>query len=355
AFTIDPTTAEITVADETELDYETVTSLELLVEGNDGAGGTDTATVTINLLNLASIEGTVYVDTNENGLFDANEMGIDGVTVELLDASGNPVVDGEGNPITSITTEGYYLFEDLAPGTYQIHELQPTGVDDGLEALGSLSGSIPANDTMQLALERVDASDYVFAEIGQSLASGDVAGIGFWQNWHGQALIAQGGTSLAQWLTTNFSNVFGDEFVGADGTDVATFYKDQLFRQKGNKSKGPAKVDANFMSLALATFFTSNYLAGDAATAYGFNVTDTGIGTKIVNVGDSGAAFGVADNTDLTIMQVLWATNDLTDMPDNETGFAHIYDTNGDGEIDATEAWLRKLAHDLFAAINSEG
>jgi hypothetical protein len=61
------------------------------------------------------------------------------------------------------------------------------------------------------------------------VASGDTATIGFWQNKHGQALIRQGGAALADWLTNNFGNVFGDTFIGGDGDDVASFYRDQLF------------------------------------------------------------------------------------------------------------------------------
>lgn len=186
-------------------------------------------------------------------------------------------------------------------------------------------------------------------------SSGDTATIGFWQNKHGQQLITQGGTALAEWLSTNFGNIFGDELQGAGGQDVADFYKQELFKQKAQKSAGPAKVDAQFMAVALATYFTSGNLAGNLAADFGFNVTDTGIGTKIVNVGSSGAAFGVADLTDLTIMQLLMATNDLTDSPDNLIGFAHIYDRNGDGVIDAAEAQLRSQANTLYTLINEQG
>ena len=360
AFAVDANTGEITVADETQLDFETNPSLVLEIEVEDDEVATGTATVTIDLLNQASVTGAVFVDVNANGLYEANEPGIDGVAIELLDADGNAVLDELGNPVTTATSDGgFYLFEDLDPGTYRVHEIQPTGVDDGAEILGSLGGTIMADDTMQLALERVDASDYAFAEIGQQVTSGDTAGIGFWQNKHGQALIRQGGAGLANWLTMNFGNVFGNTFadgVGSDdGYEVAAFFKDQLFRQKGKKSAGPAKVDAQFMAVAFAAYFTSGNLAGGVAGDYGFNVTDTGIGTKTVNVGGNGAAFGVADNTDLTIMQLLLATNDLTDLPDDLSGFAHIYDRNGDGQIDASEALLRTMANEIYSTINQQG
>ncbi len=355
AFAID-SSGQITVADSSLLDFETSPTLTLDVEVADGDGGFDTATITINLLNQASISGVVFVDVNQNGLFDANEPGIDGVVVKLLDQFGNPVLDDLGDAITAITNNGgFYLFEDLDPGIYQLLEMQPTGVNDGAEDLGSLGGTIVANDRMQLTLAQTDAFDYAFAELGQQLSSGDTATIGFWQNKHGQALITQGGTQLAAWLTTNFSNIFGNALAGASGSDVANFYRDQLFKQLGQKSAGPAKVDAQFMAVALATYFTSSILAGQAAVAYGFNVTDTGIGTNIVNVGTNGTAFGVANGTDLTILQLLQATDSLTDQPDSQLGFAAIYDTNGDGVISATEAALRSMANDVFSSINEAG
>ncbi len=91
------------------------------------------------------------------------------------------------------------------------------------------------------------------------------------------------------------------------------------------------------------------------AADFGFKVTDTGIGTKIVNVGTSGAAFGVADGTDLTIMQMLLATDSLTDQPAADLGFASIYDKNGDGIIDAQEAALRSMANQIYTGINEQG
>lgn len=354
-FSID-SSGQIAVADASLLDYESTPSLTLDVQVSDGDGGFDTALVTINLINQASISGVVFVDVNQNGLYDANEPGIDGVVIKLLDEFGDPVLDGLGDAITAITSDGgVYLFEDLDPGTYQLLETQPTGVTDGAEALGSLGGTIVANDRMQLSLAQTDAFDYAFAEIGQQVASGDAATIGFWQNKHGQALISQGGTQLADWLTANFSNIFGNALVGANGSDVASFYRDQLFKQHGKKSAGPAKVDAQFMAVALATYFTSSTLAGQVASTYGFNVTDTGIGTRIVNVGTMGAAFGVADGSDRTIMQLLQGTNLLTDLPDNLLGFAAIYDTNGDGIINSAEASLRVMANSVFSFINEAG
>jgi hypothetical protein len=353
-FAIDPETGEITVVDQTLLDFEAITSYTLEVQVSDGSA-TDTAVVTVELVNRPSVTGSVFVDVNENGVYDANEPTIDNVIIELLDASGAPVLDGSGNPVTATTESGFYLFEDVVAGTYQLHEIQPTGVDDGAELLGTLGGSITANDTMQLTLATTDAHDYIFAEIGQEISAGDTATTGFWHSRHGRNLMIQGGAALAQWLTSTFSNVFGDELVGANGLDVYRFFQSELIRHRSILSLLTVKVDTEFMALALATYFTNSNLAGSVATGYGFTVTDTGIATKIVNVRGSGAAFGVANNTDMTLMQLLQATNAMTDPDDHLSGYANVYDLNGDGRINVSEALLRVLAHDVFKTIIREG
>ena len=141
---------------------------------------------------------------------------------------------------------------------------------------------------------------------------------------------------------------------------MASFYKNEFFKKK---LKGTSKVDAQFMATALATFFTSSNLAGSGTFAadYGFNVTETGIGTKVVNVGSNGAAFDVADNTDMTIMALLLATNvalriSTTTRPTTTgDGYSHVYDADGDGVLDANEKALRAMANEIYSAINEGG
>ena len=45
----------------------------------------------------------------------------------------------------------------------------------------------------------------------------------------------------------------------------------------------------------------------------------------------------------------------MTDLPNSISGFAHIYDANGDGQIDDDEALLRIMANDVYNMINEEG
>ena len=74
---------------------------------------------------LASIGNLVWTDTNNNGVKDASETGIDGVTVQLLfDANndGDFTDPGESTPVASLLTSGggAYSFTSLPPGNYQV-------------------------------------------------------------------------------------------------------------------------------------------------------------------------------------------------------------------------------------------
>ena len=69
----------------------------------------------------ASIGDLVWHDLNEDGIQDAGEPGIDGVTVTLFDA--------QNNPIASMQTAGggLYKFELLDPGDYHVEFTLPAG------------------------------------------------------------------------------------------------------------------------------------------------------------------------------------------------------------------------------------
>lgn len=76
----------------------------------------------------ASISGTVFVDLNDNGVFDSNEQPIAGVVLTLTGTDINA-------NLVSLTTftdvNGNYSFTNLVPGTYQVTESQPAFFPDG--------------------------------------------------------------------------------------------------------------------------------------------------------------------------------------------------------------------------------
>lgn len=77
-------------------------------------------TVDFGFVPLYSLGNRVWFDTNNNGLMDAGEVGVNGVTVQLYAA------DGSGNPTGAVlatdttTGGGFYLFDDLFPGDYVV-------------------------------------------------------------------------------------------------------------------------------------------------------------------------------------------------------------------------------------------
>ena len=102
---------------------------------------------------------------------------------------------------------------------------------------------------------------------------------------------------------------------------------------------GPAKFDSQVMATAFAVYVTNSNLAGMAAEAFGFRVDDVGLGGATWNVGDAGEAFGVADGTEMTILDLLLASNELSSAQG-------IYDM---------DTVLRTLANDVYTAINEGG
>ena len=70
----------------------------------------------------ASVGNYVWFDANKDGVQDADEVGVAGVTVTLTDGAGNPVIDLGGNPVKPVTTDanGKYEFTNLMPNVDRI-------------------------------------------------------------------------------------------------------------------------------------------------------------------------------------------------------------------------------------------
>lgn len=138
---------------------------------SDGSAETSQATVTVNVLDYvpSTLAGSVYIDVDNDGLQDLDEMVLAGVTVNLTgtDFSAQAVS-------RSLTTNshGEYEFADLAPGSYVISQVQPAYLIDGQEAVGSQGGSGDQND--QIAIELTEGTtglDNDFGERGREAST----------------------------------------------------------------------------------------------------------------------------------------------------------------------------------------
>jgi protocatechuate 3,4-dioxygenase beta subunit len=90
------------------------------------------------------IGDTVWMDTNSNGIFDADESPMAGVTVRLLYPDGTPVSNSANAAMVTVTdANGYFFFDDLAPWEYVVQFERPSGywwtVTTGAQADSSAS------------------------------------------------------------------------------------------------------------------------------------------------------------------------------------------------------------------------
>jgi hypothetical protein len=181
------------------------------------------------------------------------------------------------------------------------------------------------------------------------LRKGMTATIGFWQNKNGQALLnalngRPSAKNLGNWLASNFPNLWGanagaNNLAGKTNAQVAAFYLTK-FNVKGQK------LDAQMMSVAFATYVTNSALAGGMVAAkYGFIVNMLGTANATIGVGSGGAAFGVANNSTLTVWQVLKSADQLSA---GGSGASQFDAFNGNTS-------LRNLANTVFTAINEGG
>jgi hypothetical protein len=301
------------------------------------------AATTITVIPPASLSGVVFEDFNNDGQVDFGERGIPGVTITLAcrDDLGQ-VVD------LSQKTDGgvMYAFPNLRPGTYTLTETQPAGYAQGIDTVGTAGGSLVATDTFQVGLgQGVNGFDYNYGERPAAtgpVQPGQTASIAFWKNKKGQALImalngGPGSTQLANWLVATLPNMYGvtagsNNLVGKTNADIAALIKQDI-RNKDN-------LDAQVLATALSVFVTNAPLDPTAIAAqYGFTVSADGVGAATVNVGTSGAAFGVADNTTLTVMDLLLASN-------AQTVHGVLYDGN---------TTLQSEAQTVYTSLNQAG
>ncbi|HZZ73143.1 MAG TPA: SdrD B-like domain-containing protein [Pirellulales bacterium] len=136
----------------------------------------------------ASLSGHVWADPEADCIDGPNDIPLQGVTIQLLDANGAIVT-------TTLTdSQGYYSFDDLAPGLYSVHEVQPAGYFQGMEMVGSAGGLDAGNDLLTDVFLSSDqhATDYDFCEIIPSSIAGKV-----WADPEGDCVYGPNDTPLA--------------------------------------------------------------------------------------------------------------------------------------------------------------
>jgi fibro-slime domain-containing protein/RHS repeat-associated protein len=113
-------------------------------------------------IGLGSLAGSVYFDQGNDGVRNVNEPGVGAATIILegTDARGLVV-----RRTVATESDGSYRFDQLWPGTYALASLQPSGILDARDTVGTLGG-IAGNDQFTAIVLPVTArgTGYLFGE-----------------------------------------------------------------------------------------------------------------------------------------------------------------------------------------------
>ncbi len=107
------------------------------------------------LSNDGFLQGYAFVDVNSDNKLDSGDVRKVNSQIELRSADGSMLITALSSPNPAITdADGYYRFDGLAPGTYQIKEIAPPGFASvGTQISTSLSSASQVNaSTIQVTL-----------------------------------------------------------------------------------------------------------------------------------------------------------------------------------------------------------
>ena len=171
-------------------------------------------------VNPGAVGDRVWLDVNQNGVQDAGEPGVPGITVDLLDSTGTTILD------TTVTgVDGIYAFNNLAPGDYIIEfdipaqmsvVPQNTGLDDSIDSdvdpnatdkqipVTVISG--PGNQTYDAGIEPAFLGNFVWLDSDnngeQDAGEPGIEGVTV-------ELLASDGTTVVQTTTTDSNGEYG--------------------------------------------------------------------------------------------------------------------------------------------------
>ena len=124
---------------------------------------------------LRSISGFVYVDANNNGLFEADEQPIADVAMSL---NGTDIAGATVNRSTTSNATGRYAFNNLRPGSYSVTQTQPPAFGSGRETAGSGSTTpVAAADNVLANIglgANADATAFNFGELRPTISKRDL-------------------------------------------------------------------------------------------------------------------------------------------------------------------------------------
>jgi len=306
------------------------------------ADGEEDLSLDMGIFQPASLGDTVWEDLNGDGVQDAGEPGMAGVTVTLYNADGTPATDLNGNPMTMTTdANGNYQFDNLLPGDYYVEFTAPAGYDPSPQDSGG-------NDS-----EDSDADPITGQTAVTSLTSGEndtTWDAGFYPT------PPPDGVSVGNrvWYDDNIDGVQDPGETGVAGVTVNLLNADGTpVTDLAGNPVGPVTTDAN------GNYLFDNLPAGDYYVQFDLGTLPV---DSIVTAPDAGSDDGADSDADPATGETA-STGDLAAGEEDLTLDMGIYrpasigdtvweDLNADGIQDAGEPGIAGVIVELF---NSDG
>ncbi len=262
----------------------------------------------------AQIAGRVWLDANHNGVVDAGESGMAGVSITL---SGTDDVGASVSRTATTGADGSYAFTGLRPGTYAVTEpVQPAGTLNGRTVAGTAGGAATGVGTLPSAISGIvlaasqASSGNNFGEIPGAQIAGRV-----WLDADHDGVIDAGESGISGVSIT----LSGTDDVGASVSQTATTGADGSYAFSGLRPGTYAVTEP----AQPAGTLNGRTLAGTAGG------TATGVGTLPSAIG------GIV----LTASQVS-SGNNFGEIPGAQIAGRVWLDADHDGVIDAGESGI---------------
>ncbi len=305
----------------------------------------------------------VWLDTNEDGIKDGGEAGVDGIRVELYEDNGdnNPDPNTDSFVTFTLTTDGgQYIFPNLDPGDYfAVFYLPPTytlspmdsngNVDDAVDSDGTLStfngqsvAIVPV--TNLIATEE----DYTW-DIGLFQASPPITAIGnyVWYDANSDGVQNESSSNGINGIVVNLYQDNGDNVAntGSDTFLSTVFTSNDVNGNPGYYLFDNLDPDVNyFVEFELSSFatFTTQGPTGSSDSADSDPNTTTGL-TEVVDL--------AANDYDAT-----WDAGIILPVGSLSLGNIVWFDEDNDGEYDSnTEDGINGVQVNLYVDTDDSG
>ena len=294
---------------------------------------------------VVSVGDFVWVDSNKNGIQDAGEPGLAGVTLTLSGPTGHSVTDNAGNPVNPVTTDatGKYLFSNLpalpAGQHYAVTVTPPAGYGPTTANVGSdravdsSTGSATSTDlvnngdqdlTLDFGFTKilVSVGDYVWLDVNrdglQTTGEPGIPGV--------TVKLLKGGAVIAT-TTTDASGYYG-----FGNLDPSTAYTVQFVVPTG--STVTTKDAGGDSSNSPTADLTDSDAAADGLVP--FVTTATGANNVAATKADNpGIDLGLVTQINLTLAKTIGTAGPVR----NGAELAYTLTPHNDGPVAALAGW----------------